>query len=159
MNKAVSSFAKTFLAVFFIAITAVSCSDDEIPPLFIDELGDVHMKFLYNGTTYNSPNPLTFNLGNKTIDATYGSGSNQRRITLFMPLNPTVGTHFMTEPLNNDSYGAYFISGSTVDMVSDSGTMTITHVTDDYVKGTFTFSGQNGAVTVSITNGSFLADK
>lgn len=160
MNKAVTSFAKTFLAVFFMAMLSVSCSEDDVIPTSIDDLGEVRLNFKYNGVTYTT-DPTTFNLTNKTVDGIYGSGSNMKRITLFMPLTPTVGTHFVTaDPSNDSAYGAYFISNSnSVDMLADSGLITITHVTDDYVKGTFYFSGPNGPVTVSVTEGEFLADR
>lgn len=160
MNKAISSFAKTFLAVFFIAATTISCSEDDIPPLAFDDLGEMHMKFTYNGTVFNSYDPITTNLDRKTIDATYGTGAGERTITLVMPLEPTVGTHFFEAPTDVDVYAAYFTSApGDVQILADSGTITITHVTSDYIKGTFNFSGPNGPVTVNITEGSFMAEK
>ncbi len=165
MNPTVTSFAKTFLAVFFIALTAVSCSEDNSASTLInDDLGDVHLKYTYNNVEYGVINPLTYNLTNKKIDAINGSGSNLKRITLYMPLNPTVGTHFITaDPSDDSTYGAYFVSqANNVDILADTGIMTITNVTDDYVKGTFNFSGPNGpggSVIVSVTSGSFLAER
>ena len=161
MNKSILSFTKTFLAVLFIALTTVSCSEDEVIAFSPDELGELRINFKYNGTLYNISNPITFNTSNKTVDGEYGGGSDLKRITLFMPLNPTVGTHFVTEaPSDDTAYGAYFISAAgNVDILANAGLITITNVTDDYVKGTFSFSGLNGAATVQVTEGVFLADR
>lgn len=160
MNKAISSVAKIFLTVFFVSLTAVSCSSDDIPPLTFNDIGELHMKFTYNGNDYSSDDPVTTTVGvRKYIDATYASGANLKTITIFMPDTPTVGTHFVTAPIEDDAYGAYFTSAiGSVDILADTGTITITSVTDDYVKGTFNFSGPNGSVSVAISNGSFLGD-
>lgn len=158
MNKSI----KTFLAVLFIALTTVSCSEDEVVAFFPgDELGELRMNFKYNGTLYNITDPITYNAANKTIDGAYSSGVNLKRITLFMPLTPTIGTHFVTDsPSDVNAYGAYFIStAGNVDMLANGGLITITTITDDYIKGTFSFSGQNGAATVEVTEGDFLADR
>ena len=65
MNKSI----KTFLAVLFIALTTVSCSEDEVVAFFPgDELGELRMNFKYNGTLYNITDPTTYNAANKTID-------------------------------------------------------------------------------------------
>ncbi len=162
MNKSISSFAKTFLAVFFIAITSVSCSEDDVvQSLGFEELGELHMKFKFNGTVYSMQNPTTVNFTNKTVDAFQGGSGNRLGVTLFMPVYPTVGVHFVTAtPSDDDTYGAYFISeGNNIDILADQGIINITTVTDEYVKGTFYFSGPNGAATINITEGTFLANK
>lgn len=162
MNKSILSFTKTVVAVLFIAITFISCSEDEVVSLLgPEELGELRINFKYNGTTYNIADPITYNVGNKTVDGTFGAGASLKRITLFMPLNPTIGTHFMTEaPSDNTAYGAYFISSAgNVDILANGGLIKITTITDDYIKGTFSFTGLNGAATVEVTEGEFLADR
>lgn len=161
MNKSITSLAKTFLAVLFIALTAVSCSEDDVLPLTLEEeLGELRIDFKYNGASYHMANPITTNSTYKEVDAAIGSGTSYKRMTFLMPLNPTVGIHFIGPPVDDNAYSVYYISeGNNVDMLADSGTINITTVTDDYVKGTFTFSGPNGPVTVNVTEGVFLAER
>lgn len=77
-----------------------------------------------------------------------------------MPEEVTEGTYSFTDtPSQLDTFNASYSSeGEAVYIDATSGTITITSVTDDYVKGTFSFSGDNEGTTVNVTNGEFRAD-
>jgi len=159
MNRSIKFFALRFLLLIAFVFTTVSCSDSESPTLDGVPSG-LFIKFRSGGTDYLIQNPTTFDLSNKKIDGLQGSGSDLVSITLYMPLDPTLGTHFMTDsPSDDDSYGAYFTLGNgTVDILSNAGIITITSITADQISGTFSFSGLNGSAVVEVTNGSFVAD-
>ena len=159
MNRYIKFFALRFLLMVAFVFTTLSCSNSESPSL--DEVpSGLYIKFKSNGTQYLLHNPITLELSNKKIDGLEGSGSNLVSITLYMPLDPTIGTHFMIDsPSDNDTYGAYFTLGNgSVDIISNAGVITITSITADYISGTFSFSGMNGSAVVEVTNGSFTAD-
>jgi len=158
MNKSISFFVSRFMLMMVFVFTTLSCSNSESG--FVDTTPTgLYVQFRSGGSQYLIQNPTTLNLSNKKIDGLQGSGSDLVGITLYMPLDPTVGTHFMTDSPSDDStYGAYFILGNSVDMIANAGILTITSITDQYITGTFSFSGLNGAGVVEVTNGSFTAD-
>lgn len=152
MIRAIKFFAITLLLGFTLLSCSKDSASDETPELFIN--------FKYNGLLYHLTNATTVNLGSKSIDAFDGTGVTLKRITLYMPINVTTGTFAITEPFDNTAYGSYFIfEADSIDLVSTSGTMTITEITDNYIKGTFSFSGLNGTTPINVTNGSFTANR
>jgi hypothetical protein len=82
-------------------------------------------------------------------------------VTLFTPLDVANGTHSITdEPSNVDSYAGSF-SDFNEDVYTDNetGTMIITEVNADVIKGTFSFTGDDGnGGTITVTEGSFRAE-
>lgn len=158
MNKSSKYFVSRLLLMMVFVFTTISCSDSESGAVDTTPSG-LYIKFKSGGTQYLIQNPTTFDLSNKKIDGLQGSGSDLVSITLYMPLDPTIGTHFMTDsPSDDDTYGAYFVKGNSVDIIANAGIITITSITADYISGTFSFSGLNGSAVVEVTNGSFVAD-
>lgn len=140
------------LAVFTLILTGCS-SDSE------GSESGTYLKFKVNGQSYNYDPETLISLkrlvrGDQGADATYKS------ISLWMPEEVTEGTYSFTDtPSQLDTFNASYSSeGEAVYIDATSGTITITSVTDDYVKGTFSFSGDNEGTTVNVTNGEFRAD-
>lgn len=160
MIKSNSYFVSRLLMVLLIVMTTVSCENSETPSLSDATPQGPHIKYRYNGTDYILADPITDNTTNKKIDAFDGIGNSLNSVTLYMPLDVAPGTYFITpNPSDDDSYGAYFVLGSNgIDILAESGIITITSVTPDTVQGTFSFSGMNGSVPVNVTHGSFSAD-
>ena len=146
-----------FFALFLIGITVISCTkstlvEDTIPT------GGTFIKFNQSNMSYTLNNPIITDLSNTKIDAFQGSDASLVSITLYMPLDATIGTHFMTDdPSDDNTYGAYYIQGNNVDMLANAGIITITSITENAIEGTFSFSGLNGSAIVEVTNGSFIA--
>lgn len=159
MNRSIKLFASRILLMAVFVFITVSCSETDSPTLDGVPQG-LYIQFKSNGTQYTISDPITIELSNKKIDGLQGADASLVSITLYMPLNPTVGTHFMTDtPSDDDSYGGYFTLGNnSVDIISNAGILTITSITDDFITGTFSFSGMNGSAVVEVTNGSFVAD-
>ena len=158
MNKSITSFALKFLLMAAFVFTTFSCSNSESPSLDGTPAG-LYIKFKSNGTQYIISDPTTMELTNKKIDGLQGADADLVSITLYMPLDPTIGTHFMTDsPSDDTTYGGYFTLGNSVDIISNGGVITITSVTADFITGTFSFSGMNGSAVVEVTNGSFVAN-
>lgn len=160
MNVSIKcTVSKVLLLMVFFVLT-ISCTNSETTVLTESQPQGLFIKFNSTGNQYVINNPLTINLTNKKIDALQGTNANLVNITLYMPLEPTIGTHFMTDtPSDDDSYGGYLVVGNSIDMLSNNGLITITRITDDEISGTFNFSGLNGTSTVEVSNGSFSADR
>jgi len=98
-----------FFALFLIGITVISCTkstlvEDTIPT------GGTFIKFNQSNMSYTLNNPIITDLSNTKIDAFQGSDASLVSITLYMPLDATIGTHFMTDdPTDDNTYCAYYI--------------------------------------------------
>jgi hypothetical protein len=158
MKKVMKSFATALLLGVFVLVSSCSGSDDNSNN---QTTNDLFIKFKYNGVQYNYADPGTINSLSRSISAFEEVGNTSRSIVLFMPLEVTTGTFSITDsPSDVNSYSGYFSDGPT-DMSFDgtSGTMVITSVTSEYVKGTFNFSAEIDGQIVEVTNGSFSAYK
>lgn len=147
-----------FSLVILCTLFLTGCSSDDSSN---DSDGDTYIRFTVNGQNYDY-NPetivslITSINGNEGVDDTY------KYISLTLPNNYTEGTYSFVLPDPNDveSYNAYYESeGENIYVDASSGSITITSVEAEYVSGTFSFSGDNGGSTISITNGSFRAPK
>ncbi len=142
-----------------IATTFAGCSSDDNGGNVGEE--EIFLKFTYDGDNYNFE-PETLTSLQKLIMGMEDVNDVQTRLSLWMPENPTTGTFNITDDtvtdanLNTLHSAILYVGDATYDGVS--GTMTITSVTDEYVIGTFSFSGEdeNGA-TIAVTAGSFKA--
>jgi len=159
MNRSIKFFGLRFLLMVAFVFTTLSCSETDSPSLDVVPSG-LYIKFKSNTIQYLIQNPITLDLSNKKIDGLQGAAASLVSITLYMPLNPTIGSHFMIDSPSDDStYGAYFVLGNSVNVIANAGIITITSITADYISGTFSFSGLNGtSAVVEVTNGSFVAN-
>lgn len=148
-----------FLVLFSLSFIACSSDDDSSG----DGGGDnsLYIKFTVNGVNYEFE-PATITSLQKLIMGEQEINSVYNRISLWMPVTPTVGSHAITDETPNDTnletlHNAELWVGDAT-YTATSGTLVVTEMDSEYLKGTFTFTGEdeNGA-TVSVTNGSFRA--
>lgn len=150
LKKAVLLFTLvTFSAVSF------NCSSDSSD----SSSSNFYLKCKVNGTWVEFADPMVINSLAKSI--TGSNAQTSQVVTLFTPLNVPTGTHTITdEPSNVDSYAGSF-SDFNEEVYSDNetGTMIITEVNANVIKGTFSFTGDDGnGGTITVTEGSFRAE-
>lgn len=139
------------------SLILVNCSSDSSSSNNDDE---IYVRFTANGVSYDlEPATVTslqrLVVGEQDVNGVYN------RISLWMPLIPNVGSNPITDEFPSSTnlttlYNAdFWIGDNTIE--GESGTMVITELTDDYVGGTFSFTGENGGVMLTVTNGTFRA--
>lgn len=150
----------SYLFLVLFSLSFIACSSDD------DSSGDggedsLYIKYTVNGVNYEFE-PATITSLQKLIMGEQEINSVYNRISLWMPVTPTVGSHAITDETPNDTnletlHNAELWVGD-VTYTATSGTLVVTEMDSEYLKGTFTFTGEdeNGA-TVSVTNGSFRA--
>lgn len=152
----------SYLFLVLFSLSFIACSSDD------DSSGDggedsLYIKYTVNGVNYDFE-PATITSLQKLIMGEQEINSVYNRISLWMPVTPTVGSHAITDETPNDTnletlHNAELWVGDAT-YTATSGTLVVTEMDNEYLKGTFTFTGEdeNGA-TVSVTNGSFRAYK
>lgn len=141
------------VATAFLSVNCSSSSDDGGSASFF-------LKCRVNGVQFTSTDPFVINSLSKSLTA-QSDGVAQETLSLFMPLNVAVGTYTITEePSNVNSYGASYSNFDTDVSTQDAtGTITITEVTADVIKGTFSFTSPDfDGNPITVTNGSFRAE-
>lgn len=147
-------FSLAILCTMFLT----GCSSDDSSN---DSGGDTYIRFTVNGQNYDY-NPETLVSLTTNINGSEGVDDTYKYISLTLPNDYSEGTYsfVLPDPSDVDSYNAYYESeGEMIYVDANTGSITITSVDANYVSGTFSFSGDNGGSTVSITNGSFRAPK
>lgn len=145
-----------FMLCFF---TLSSCSSDDSSPS--NEDTELYIKFSADGQQY-SFEPETITSLKKLIMGLKFENNVVSRISLWMPTNPTIGTHAFVNAAESDEifdlpYTADFWLGEEV-YDATSGEFTITDIDDEYIKGTFSFIGTNSdGATIIVSNGTFRA--
>ncbi len=151
------TFKKAAMLIVLVAVSAVSfnCSSDSGS----SSSSDFYLKCKVNGTWVEFADPMVINSLAKSI--TGNDADTGKVVTLFTPLAVANGTFSITdEPSNVDSYAGSF-SDFNEDVYTDNetGTMIITEVNADVIKGTFSFTGDDGnGGTITVTEGSFRAE-
>ncbi|MBF6641277.1 hypothetical protein IVB69_07280 [Flavobacterium sp. J49] len=118
-----------------------------------------YLKCKVNGTWVEFADPMVINSLAKSI--TGNNADNGKVVTLFTPLNVATGTFTITdEPSNVNSYaGSFSDFNEEVYTDNETGTMVITEVNANVIKGTFSFTGDDGnGGTITVTEGSFRAE-
>lgn len=149
----------TLLAI--VALVTFSCSDDD------DNNNNggsdaTYVNYRVNGEQINIDEPATITSLSTLVTAMEGDGANMRSISLWMPNDASVGTHEITEEdLQNltNSYTASIMMDEDTEIEATSGTLTITEMGSEYMKGTFSFTGELNGTTYTVTNGEFRAYK
>lgn len=147
-----------FLFVLF-SLSFIACSSDDNSSGGEDD--NLYIRFTANEQQYNfEPETITslqrLIMGDEDVNDIY------TRVSLWMPVIPTTGSYSITNDTPNDEnletlYNAELWIGDDT-YVGSSGTLIVTEVGDEYVKGTFSFTGTNEAGTaITVTNGSFRA--
>src|SRR5690606_2882318 len=106
----------------------------------------LYVRFTANGQQYNFEAETITSLqrlvmGDEDVNDVY------TRISLWMPVTPTTGNHTITDDLPSDDnletlYNAELWIGDAT-YTGTVGTLTITDLSEEYVKGTFTFTGED----------------
>ncbi len=151
------TFKKAAMLIVLVAVSAVSfnCSSDSDS----SSSSDFYLKCKVNGTWVEFTDPMVINSLAKSI--TGNDADTGKAVILFTPLNVANGTHTITdEPSNVDSYGGSYSDFNADDYTdNETGTLIITEVTADVIKGTFSFTGDDGnGGTITVTEGSFRAE-
>ncbi|MGK4569246.1 hypothetical protein [Flavobacterium sp. 3HN19-14] len=118
---------------------------------------NTYVRFDMNGQHYDMPNPSTNATGSSgsiMAPAFFGDPPNQS-IVIDMPFLPTVGNHNLTHYTGSGNYAAYLQIAPGVTFDSESGTIKIISISNDFVKGTFGFTGTVNGTTYTITDGEF----
>jgi len=151
-----------FVIVFTVLLNACS-SDDSGENNNNNNNDGLYLKYSMNGKEY-SFEPETMTSLQKAISGEGEVDGVQNRITLWMPKEPAIGSHTITDEFPNESNldvlcNAYVVIDEEI-VDATSGTLIITAVDDEYIVGTFSFSGTNdGGTAANVTNGSFRAYK
>ncbi|WP_130735941.1 hypothetical protein [Flavobacterium sp. J27] len=144
--------------LILISLTIASCSSDDSSNNGDDAL---YIRYTFNNVSYDfEPTTITslqkHIMGEKEINTVYN------RISLWMPTNPSLGSHEITDETPTSSnletlHNAELWVGNDT-YTATSGTIVVTEINEEYIKGTFTFTGDDGnGTSVSVTNGSFRA--
>lgn len=149
-----------FITLFTLSLSSCSSDDDSPNNTIIED--ELYVRFTVNGEQKEYMDPATLTslrrliLGDNQGSADYG------RISLEMPVDIETGTFTITDATPTDDnletlYSAdIWMDDEVID--ASTGTLVITELDDEYVKGTFSFSGTNEEGTsVVVTNGTFRA--
>jgi hypothetical protein len=137
-----------------------SCSSDD------DNSGsqdpETFIRFTINGTDYDFRDILTAESGVITLNGNNGSGltnPGDTQIGLWMPLTLTNGSFDVEGGFSADYQVSFTSDALSFDFdFAESGTMTLTQTTGEYIEGTFTATVTNDDnTTISIENGEFKA--
>jgi len=148
----------SYLLLLFFSLSLVSCSSDDSSGTNEEEL---YLRFTVDGTNYNF-DPETITSLSRLIEGNQENNSIFTRISLWMPVTPVVGSHSITDDLPNDDnidtlYNADFWLGD-VTYTATTGTFEVTEFNNEYIKGTFSFTGEDeNGNTKTISNGTFRA--
>lgn len=120
---------------------------------------DTYMRFSIDGKAYEFKNIITAESNSITLNGNNGASitdAGDTRLTIWLPKGVEKGT-FNIENGFDAKYQVSFTSeplGFDFDF-ANSGTITITAVSSDYIEGTFTTKVVKDNTTVNLTNGSF----
>ena len=151
------TFKKAAMLIVLAVASAISlnCSSDSSS----SSSSNFYLKCKVNGTWVEFADPMVINSLAKSI--TGNDSDTGKVVTLFTPLAVANGTYSITdEPSNVDSYaGSYSDFNGDVYTDNETGTMIITEVNADVIRGTFSFTGDDGnGGTITVTEGSFRAE-
>lgn len=153
----------SYIIFALFSLILVACSSDDSSSNNNNSTDELYLKFTVNGQNYDFE-PETLNSLQKLIMGQKETSSIITRLSLWMPSTPTIGSHNITDDTPSDAnittlHNAEFYVGDDT-YTATSGTIVITELNSDIVKGTFNFVAEDiNGVTVSVTNGSFRADR
>ena len=146
------------VAVFTLSLTSCWSDDDSSN----DPEDELYIRFNLNGEQKEYMDPATITSDRKLILGDNQGSSDNGKISLWMPADIETGTFTITDATSTASnletlYSAdIWMDDEVID--ASTGALVITELDDEYVKGTFSFSGTNDEGTsVTVTNGTFRA--
>ncbi|MCV2485458.1 DUF6252 family protein [Flavobacterium sp. SH_e] len=148
-----------FLSFAISALVLSSCSSDNSSDDTENPSSqEGFMKFKYNEKVYNFSEPALITSASVNIMGSSGIDDTYKKISLWMPLNITTGSHPIVYDLSNltTTYQATFSFMPEINNSNaTSGTINITANDDKKIEGTFSFSGTSKGETFTVTEGSF----
>ena len=142
---------------FLVLAVFASCSsdDDSSTP----ENQDTYIRFTANGTEYDFPTPAIAQSANVSINGNQSTnGVITEDISIWLPIGFTTGTFQLTGGFSEP--GDYKVFYDSVDIgiqsfAPTSGEVTISSITNDFIEGSFNFSGEQNGISITVTNGTF----
>lgn len=151
-------FRLTFYSIL-LSFALFSCSDDDSP----SGGSDTYVRFNANGTDYDFASPSIIQVDGSTTMTINGNdaltnGTITENIQIILPANLSTGSGDVTGGILDP--GDYKIIYTSEDLNIDrlaptTGSINVTSISSEYIEGTFSFSGEQGGTTVTVTNGSF----
>lgn len=144
-----------FAIVVFTLTFSSSCSNNDSSD--DNQTTGEYIKFKYNGTFYTF-DPSILSSENINIMGDEGINDTYKKISLWIPLNVTTGSHPIVFDLSHlettyqVSFG-FMPAFSNAD--ASSGTMNVTAVNNEKIEGTFNFSGTVNGQAFTVTEGTF----
>lgn len=138
------------LTVIILSLSIYSCSSDNETES--DSSNEIFVKFTANGQEFNFVDPISIGSAGISINGQIDTGTS---VTIWMPSSLSEGTfNFSGDFFEEGDYKLNVESSALeIDGWSETGSVTITSITSEYIEGTF--SGNIGGK--AITNGSFRA--
>lgn len=151
-----------FFTIAVFALVLSSCSNDDSPnDPEEDQTTTNFIKFNYKGKTYSYEPTLSTSLS-MNIYGSEGIDNSYKKVSLWMPLKPTLGSHPIVFDLSHleTTYQADFTFMPDFNNTdATAGTLNITVLTDKKIEGTFSFSGTKNNTTFEVTEGSFSFER
>lgn len=142
--------------VLLLGLPFTSCSSDDDSSDNTNNTG-YYINFKLNGEQINITGEDNVYVANTLAKGIIGDDvTNQHFIRLFVPLDVTTGTFIITGSVADDYTATYTDGEFSTD--NESGTITITEVNADVIRGTFSFTGEFNGENMSITDGEFRAN-
>jgi hypothetical protein len=149
-----------YLFVIVFTVSLSSCSSDDDSSANNDD--ELYVRFTLNGEQKEYIDPATITSLRKLILGDNQGSNVYERISLWMPTVIEIGTFEITGDTSTDAnlstlYSADIHMDEQV-IEASMGTLNITLLDDEFIEGTFSFSGTNDQGTgVTVTNGTFRA--
>ena len=145
--------------IVILALGLSSCSSDDDSS---SENAETYINFTIDGTDYNFTDILTAESGVITLNGNNGSGftdPGDTQIALWMPLTISNGTYNVEGGFSADYQISFTSDALSFDFdFAESGTLTLTQTSGEYIEGTFTATVTNDDdTTITIENGEFKA--
>ncbi len=147
-----------FLIAFIALVTFTSCSSDDTISLDDQE---TYIRFTANGVDYEflsiaSVGSANFSLnGSKSVD-----GLITENMSIWFPLGFTTGTYQLTGDYFDPGDYKIFYDSEDIGVegfAPSSGEVTISSISNEYIDGSFYFSGTKDAIAITVTSGTFRA--
>lgn len=149
---------KKILSIAVVLFTLLSCSSDDSK----SSSQETYIRFSINGTNYEFNDIITAESGLITINGNNGAGltnPGDTQLELWIPTALENGTFAVNDGFDSEYLVSFTSEALNFDFdFAESGSITLTQTTGDYIKGTFTATVTNADNTaITINNGEFKA--
>ena len=147
----------TLIFTLLIGIILSNCSSDDDSGTNNDT--ETFIRFNANGTDYDFSEPAIAQSANVSINGNQLTGGIiTENISIWLPIGFTTGTFQLTGDFGDP--GDYKIFYDSQDIGIDGfapsvGELTLSSITNDFIEGSFSFSGTDNGISITVTNGTF----